>query len=159
MVHDSTVEGSSIVFQCSPGFVPSAQMMSVCAASGNWTPDPANLTCMPPPPGRYTNVLVYSVYPARPSHSCIDLLLLWHCTGDCGVPASPTNGTIAYTTTTEGSQATFQCSAGLVPEEVMAAVCEDSGGVDRWSPDPGDLSCSQPGPAVIGQSMLATVFL
>ena len=73
------------------------------------------------------------------------------------MPASPTNGTIAYTTTTEGSQATFQCTAGLAPEEVMTAVCENSGGVDRWSPDPGDLSCSQPGPAVIGQGMLATV--
>ena len=39
----------------------------------------------------------------------------------------------------------------------MTAVCEDSGGVDRWSPDPDDLSCSQPGPAVIGQGMLGTV--
>ena len=62
-------------------------------------------------------------------------------TGDCGVPASPTNGTVAYTTTTEGSLATFQCSAGLVPGEVMTAVCEESGGGARWSPDPGDLSC------------------
>ena len=40
----------------------------------------------------------------------------------------------------------------------MTAVCEDSGGVDRWSPDPGDLSCSQPGPAVIGKgTVLCTV--
>ena len=62
-------------------------------------------------------------------------------TGDCGVPASPTNGTVAYTTTTEGSLATFQCSAGFVPGEVMTAVCENSGGVVRWSPNPGDLSC------------------
>ena len=57
------------------------------------------------------------------------------------MPASPTNGTVAYTTTTEGSLATFQCSAGLVPGEVMTAVCEESGGVARWSPNPGDLSC------------------
>ena len=64
--------------------------------------------------------------------------------GDCGVLASPTNGTVAYTTTTEGSLATFQCSAGLVPGEVMTAVCEDSGGVARWSPDPGDLNCTKP---------------
>ena len=64
--------------------------------------------------------------------------------GDCGVPASPTNGTVAYTTTTEGSLATFQCSAGLVPGEVMTAVCEESGGVARWSPNPGDLSCTKP---------------
>ena len=62
--------------------------------------------------------------------------------GDCGVPASPTNGTVAYTITTEGSLATFQCSAGLIPGEVMTAVCENSGGGARWSPDPGDLSCS-----------------
>ena len=73
--------------------------------------------------------------------------------GDCGVPASPTNGTIAYNTTTEGSQATFQCRAGLVPGGVMTAVCEDSGGVNRWSPNPGDLSCSQPEPTVTSQGM------
>ena len=71
-------------------------------------------------------------------------------TGDCGVPASPTNGTVAYTTTTEGSQATFQCSAGLVPGEVMTAVCENSGGGARWSPDPGDLSCVM---STMGQGM------
>ena len=60
------------------------------------------------------------------------------------MPASPTNGTVAYTTTTVGSQATFQCNTGLVPGEVMTAVCENSGGVVRWSPDPGDLSCVTP---------------
>ena len=64
--------------------------------------------------------------------------------GDCGVPASPTDGTVAYTTTTEGSLATFQCSAGLVPVVLMIAVCENSGGGAHWSPDPGDLSCSKP---------------
>ena len=60
------------------------------------------------------------------------------------MPASPTNGTVAYTTTTEGSQATFQCSAGLDPGVVMTAVCENSGGGARWSPDPGDLTCVTP---------------
>ena len=70
--------------------------------------------------------------------------------GDCGVPASPTNGTVAYTTTTEGSLAAFQCSAGLVPGEVMTAVCEESGGAARWSPDPGDLTCVI---STIGQGM------
>ena len=49
-----------------------------------------------------------------------------------------------YTSTTEGSQATFQCSVGLVPVAVMTAVCENSGGIDRWSPDPGALNCSEP---------------
>ena len=79
MAHESTLEDSNIFFQCNPGFFPSMQMMSVCAHNGSWTPDPANLTCMIPPPGRYANVLVYSVCPARQSHSCIDTLLLWHC--------------------------------------------------------------------------------
>ena len=45
MAYDSTLEGSQIVFQCSSGFVPSQQMMSVCAANGSWTPDPAELEC------------------------------------------------------------------------------------------------------------------
>ena len=45
MAYDSTLEGSQIVFQCSPGFVPSQQMMSVCMADGNWTPNPAELEC------------------------------------------------------------------------------------------------------------------
>ena len=63
---------------------------------------------------------------------------------------SPTDGTVAYTTTTEGSLATFQCSAGLVPGEVMTAVCENSGGVAHWSPDPGDLSCVM---STMGQGM------
>ena len=45
MAYDSTLEGSQIVFQCGPGFVPSQQMMSVCAANGIWTPNPAGLEC------------------------------------------------------------------------------------------------------------------
>ena len=45
MAYDSTLEGSQIVFQCNPEFVPSQQMMSVCAANGSWTPDPAELEC------------------------------------------------------------------------------------------------------------------
>ena len=60
------------------------------------------------------------------------------------MPASPTDGTVAYTATTVGSQATFQCSTGPVPGEVMTAVCEESGGVAHWSPDPGDLTCITP---------------
>ena len=48
---DSTLEGSQIVFQCNPGLAPSQQRMSVCMADGSWTPDPADLVCMSPPPG------------------------------------------------------------------------------------------------------------
>ena len=66
------------------------------------------------------------------------------------MPASPTNGTVAYATTTEGSLAAFECSAGLVPGEMMTAVCEESGGVARWSPNPGDLTCVM---STMGQGM------
>ena len=38
-----------VAFQCNPGLAPSQQMMSVCAANGSWTPDPAGLVCR----GRY----------------------------------------------------------------------------------------------------------
>ena len=45
MAYDSTLEGSQIVFQCSLGFAPSLQMISVCDTDGSWTPDPAELVC------------------------------------------------------------------------------------------------------------------
>ena len=38
-----------VAFLCNPGLAPSQQMMSVCAANGSWTPDPAELVCR----GRY----------------------------------------------------------------------------------------------------------
>ena len=40
-----------MTFQCNPGLVPSQQMMSVCAANGSWTPDPAELVCRGKPGG------------------------------------------------------------------------------------------------------------
>ena len=40
----SSQEGAEVTFQCSPGLVPSQEMI-VCAANGNWTPDPAGLRC------------------------------------------------------------------------------------------------------------------
>ena len=46
----SSQQGAVVTFQCNPGLVPSQQMMSVCAADGSWTPDPAEQTCMQPPP-------------------------------------------------------------------------------------------------------------
>ena len=159
-----------VAFQCNPGLAPSQQMMSVCAANGSWTPDPAELVCMLPPPGILNAVcrvrsccfvpvskinikqaLQTALVKRKPKNvltPCTHLLV--HSVssivyaGDCGVPASPTSGTVAYTTTTEGSLATFQCSAGLVPGEVMTAVCENSTGTTQWSPDPGDLSCGKP---------------
>ena len=43
-----------VAFQCNPGLAPSQQMMSVCAANGSWTPDPAELVCR----GKY-HVITY----------------------------------------------------------------------------------------------------
>ena len=40
-----------VTFQCSPGLVPSQQMISVCMANGRWTPDPAELVCRGKPGG------------------------------------------------------------------------------------------------------------
>ena len=62
-------------------------------------------------------------------------------TATCGVPPSPASGSVDFTSTGEGSIAAFQCDTGLVPEELFAAVCSESG---EWAPSPGDLSCSQP---------------
>ena len=52
----SSQEGAVVTFQCNPGLAPSQQMMSVCAANGSWTPDPAELVCMSPPPGKLNAV-------------------------------------------------------------------------------------------------------
>ena len=45
MAYDSTLEGSQTLFQCSPGFVPSQQRMTLCTSNGLWSPDPAGLVC------------------------------------------------------------------------------------------------------------------
>ena len=47
----SSQEGAVVTFQCNPGLAPSQQMMSVCAPNGSWTPDPAGLVYISPPPG------------------------------------------------------------------------------------------------------------
>ena len=48
----SSQEGAVVAFRCNPGLVLSQQQRtSVCATNGNWTPDPAELVCMSPPPG------------------------------------------------------------------------------------------------------------
>ena len=48
----SSQEGAVVAFQCNPGLAPLQQMMSVCAANGSWTPDPAELVCMLPTQGK-----------------------------------------------------------------------------------------------------------
>ena len=52
-----------VAFQCNPGLAPSQQMMSVCAAGGSWTPDPAALVCREPPPGmRFVEFAYVALY-------------------------------------------------------------------------------------------------
>ena len=43
--YTSTVEGSTLFYQCNPGFGPVDEMTAVCAANGSWSPDPADVTC------------------------------------------------------------------------------------------------------------------
>ena len=47
--HTNTTEGSVVVFQCDPGFVPEGVMTTVCANDGQWTPNPGSVTCSPTP--------------------------------------------------------------------------------------------------------------
>ena len=53
---------------------------------------------------------------------------------DCGAPAAGRGVLIQpYNSTTVGSEVTFQCMDGLIPEETKSAVCRLDG---RWNPDP-----------------------
>ena len=45
----NTTEGSVVVFQCDPGFVPEGVMTAVCGRDGQWTPNPGGVTCSPGP--------------------------------------------------------------------------------------------------------------
>ena len=45
----NTTEGSAVVFQCDPGFVPEGKMTAVCGRDGQWTPNPGGTTCSPRP--------------------------------------------------------------------------------------------------------------
>ena len=49
-----------ITYQCSPGFIPRAPQMSVCAQNRSWAPDPAQLLCQEPPPGDCCLVAVHN---------------------------------------------------------------------------------------------------
>ena len=47
--HTNTTEGSVVVFQCEPGFVPEGVMTAVCGNNGQWVSYPGNVTCSPRP--------------------------------------------------------------------------------------------------------------
>ena len=46
--YESTVEGSEIYYSCNTGLVPVEQMVTVCLANGEWTPNPAEHNCTEP---------------------------------------------------------------------------------------------------------------
>ena len=52
--HTNTTEGSVVVFQCNPGFVPEGEMTAVCGSDGQWTPNPGGVTCSPRPTQTFT---------------------------------------------------------------------------------------------------------
>ena len=53
----NTTEGSVVVFQCDPGFVPEGVMTAVCAGDGQWTPNPGGVTCSPRPTQTFTQTV------------------------------------------------------------------------------------------------------
>ena len=71
-----------VIFQCSPGLVPSRQMLSVCATNGNWTPDPAELVCREP--GSYNNdnqILCNTTIVTQYNNINVDYLLILNTQG------------------------------------------------------------------------------
>ena len=52
--HTNTTEGSVVVFQCDPGFVPEGVMTAVCGSDGQWTPNPGGVSCSPVPTQTFT---------------------------------------------------------------------------------------------------------
>ena len=58
----------------------------------------------------------------------------------CGIPVI-VNGAVNYTTTVEGSTATYQCDTGLIPEGAVTAMCMENG---EWAPDPARVGCRLP---------------
>ena len=55
--HTNTTEGSVVVFQCDPGFVPEGEMTAVCGSDGQWTPNPGGVTCSPKSTQTFTETL------------------------------------------------------------------------------------------------------
>ena len=54
--YTNTTEGSVVVFQCDPGFVPEGEMTAVCESDGQWVPYPGNVTCSPRPTQAFTEI-------------------------------------------------------------------------------------------------------
>ena len=46
----NNIEGSVAIFQCDTGLVPDELFAAVCTASGEWAPNPGDLSCSQPVP-------------------------------------------------------------------------------------------------------------
>ena len=55
----NTTEGSVVVFQYDPGFVPGpeGEMTAVCGSDGQWSPSPGGVTCSPRPTQTFTQTI------------------------------------------------------------------------------------------------------
>jgi len=169
--YQNTTEGAEISFRCNSQFVPNMAMMATCGADGRWNPDPATLVCTfdcgPPPAPQsgslesYTNttegsVVFYNCDPGLvPERRMMSLCTVTGWSPDpgalscsvvnCGMPASPQNGSIVSTSgTLFGAEIFFMCDAGFVPAGRMRASCTSDGiTVDgNWTPDPAGLLCN-----------------
>ena len=83
-------------------------------------------------------------------YRCVHTVTVYHtdlvydiilsCPANCGVPATPGNGSIeTYQDTTEGAEIFFKCNPGFVPAGSMRAVCAGDG---RWNPEPAGQRCT-----------------
>ena len=63
----NTTEGSVVVFQCDPGFVPDGEMTAACWRDGQWTPNPGGVTCSPRPSPQYSTQVFISTISAESS--------------------------------------------------------------------------------------------
>ena len=76
---------------------------------------------------RTSNLVTITIYVCLP---CID----------CGLPITASGVTIRpFASTNIGSVITFQCEDGLIPQDVVAALCGMNG---EWTPDPAQHRCS-----------------
>ena len=79
--HTNTTEGSVVVFQCDPGFVPEGVMTAVCGSDGQWTPNPGSVTCSPTPTPTLTQTFTPTgrSTPTRPGeikHECLNVIFM-----------------------------------------------------------------------------------
>ena len=125
MNYTTTVEGSTATYQCGTGLIPEGVITAVCMENGEWAPDTAEVECRLPGQGMCAVICQHLKY----------------LSATCGVPPSPSNGFVDFTTLIEGTVATFRCDSG--PE--MTAVCTTSG---VWVPNPGNLSCDTGRPSI-----------